>query len=150
MRRTRNDRSSDERGQGTIEILATIPFALLITGAIIQLFFIGFAAVTAEGTARLAAREASKGTDQSSAESMAERDIPGFFKDGSSVTVGSGDISNGGDEPSVSGTGGGDVVSARSEIRVPVFGLGFGIDDLDIKVTRYAVMPRTDEDGGGF
>lgn len=146
MRRMRN-----EKGQGTIEILATIPFALLITGAIIQLFFIGFGAVTAEGTARLAAREASKGTDQPRAESMAERDIPGFFKDGSSVTVGDGDISGRGDEPSVSGTGGGDVVSAKSEIRVPIFGLGFGIDDLDITVTRYAVMPVTEQDGfGGF
>ncbi|WP_109510115.1 TadE/TadG family type IV pilus assembly protein [Nocardioides speluncae] len=147
MRRTRN-----EKGQGTIEILATIPFALLITGAIIQLFFIGYAAVSAEGTARQAARDASKGVDHSSAESNAERDIPGFFKDGSSVSVSSGDISSSGDEPSVTGTGGGDVVSAKSQIRVPVFGMGFGIDDLDITVTRYAVMPVTEENGfgGGF
>lgn len=146
MRRTRNEKGRDERGQGTIEILATIPFALLITGAIIQLFFIGYAAVSAEGTARQAARDASKGTAHPTAESNAERDIPGFF-DGD-VTVDSGDISDGGDEPSVSGTGGGDVVSAKSEIRVPVFGLGFGIDDLDIKVTRYAVMPVTEDNGG--
>lgn len=148
MRLTRKDRSPDERGQGTIEILATIPFALLITGAIIQLFFIGFAAVTAEGTARLAAREASKGTDASSAESMAEKDIPGFFREGSGVTVGKGDISKDKDEPSVSGTGSGDVVSAKSEIKVRPFGFGFGVDDLNITVTRYAVMPVTDDNGG--
>lgn len=146
MRRTRNDRSPDERGQGTIEILATIPFALLITGAIIQLFFIGFAAVSAEGTSRQAARDASKGVDHTLAAADAKSGIPGFFE--STVEVSSGDISDGGDEPSVTGTGSGDVVSARTEIRVPVFGLGFGIDDLDIKVTRYAVMPVTDDDGG--
>lgn len=137
-----NKRRRNERGQAVIEMLGILPIAILITGAIIQLFLVGYAAVSAESSARLAAREASQGSDYDSASRAAEADVPGIF--GASVRVSGYDPSQSGDEPSIESTSGAfDEVGAVSRVKVPF--LGFGIDSLDITVTRYAVMPRTDQ-----
>lgn len=49
--------SRDERGVATIEMIGIIPVAVLIAGSILQLFLVGYAALSAESAARLAARE---------------------------------------------------------------------------------------------
>ena len=133
-------RSRGERGQATIEMLGILPLALLIAGAILQLFLIGYAAVSAESAARLAAREVSKGTNSSTAERMGERSVPGIFEP--TVRAGSGDRSRSGEEPAVHGGTGSGAVSAEARVTVPF--MGFGVKGLNVTVTRYSVMPKTD------
>ena len=135
-------RTRSERGQATIEILGIIPIAALVLGGIIQLFLVGYAAVSAESASRLAAREYSKGASAGEAEQRAREEIGGLFEP--IVEVGPGNLSDDSEEPSV-GDGGGldDPVSARVSVKVPF--LGIGVENLDIRVTRYTVMPRTED-----
>ncbi len=133
-------RRRTEEGQATIEMLGILPMALLVAGAILQLFLLGYAAVSAESAARLAAREVSKGTSANSAERMAERSVPGIFDP--DVDAGSGDRSRAGEEPEVRGGAGFGAVSAEAKVKIPF--MGFGVKGLDITVTRYSVMPDTD------
>jgi hypothetical protein len=132
----------EERGQATIEMIGVIPLAALIAGAIIQLYLVGYAAVSAESASRLAAREASKG-DLSFGEAAAagEGDVNGIFDP--VVEVRSGNLSDGVEEPAVSYRGVRDPVSARATLTVPF--LGIGVAGLDYHVTRFTVMPRTDQ-----
>lgn len=135
-------RRTDERGQATIEILGIIPIAALILGGIIQLFLVGYAAVSAESASRLAAREYSKGADAGAAESAARQAVGSLFDP--IVEVGPGNLSEGSDEPSVAYQGGlEEPVSAKVSAKVPF--LGIGVEALDIRVTRYTVMPRTED-----
>ncbi len=130
-----------EQGQATIEILGIIPVAVLVLGGIIQLYLVGYAAVSAESASRLAAREYSKGASAGAAEAAARSAVGSLFEP--TVRVGPGNLSSGGDEPSVGYSGGLDApVSARVTATVPF--LGIGVKALDITVTRYSVMPRTE------
>lgn len=139
-RHTRSRRT--ERGQATIEILGIIPIAALILGGIIQLYLVGYAAVSAESASRLAAREYSKGASAGEAEATARQEIGSLFEP--QVQVAPGDLSDGSEEPSVGGAGGlDDPVSAKVSVKVPF--LGIGVENLDIRVTRYTVMPRTED-----
>lgn len=133
-------RPRDERGQATIEMIGILPLAALIAGAIIQLYLVGYAAVAAESASRLAAREASKGMSSTEAEQVGRGDVMSIFEP--QVEVSDGNISEAGEEPSVTSTGVGQAVSARATLTVPF--LGIGVSGLDIDVTRYTVMPRTD------
>lgn len=132
-------RRRDERGQATIEMIGVIPIAVLIAGAIIQLFMIGYAAVAAESSARLAAREFSQGTDPSSAEAHARQDSPGIFD--AQVNVQDGNQSRAGSEPAVGDSPVPDAVSAKAVYTVPF--IGIGVKGLNLHVTRYVVVPRT-------
>jgi Flp pilus assembly protein TadG len=129
----------DQRGQATLEMIGILPLFMIVLGAIIQLFMIGYAAVSAEGSARLAARELSKGTDASTAQRLAERDAPRYFD--ARVVPSQGNLSRSGDEPAVGAGGEAGSVSAKATLTVPF--LGIGVSGLDIHVTRYAVFPRT-------
>jgi Flp pilus assembly protein TadG len=130
----------DERGQtATLEMIGVLPLAAIVVGAIIQLFLIGYAGVSAEASARVAARELSKGSDSSTARRLAEQDAPSYFR--ARVVPSSGNLSQAGEEPSVSGGGPGNSVSARATLTVPF--LGIGVRGLDLHVTRFAVFPRT-------
>jgi hypothetical protein len=126
----------------TIEMIGIIPLAVMIAGAIIQLYLVGYAAVKAESAARLAAREASQGTAYAAAEGMAYDQFPGGSMFDPQFHVAPGDQSETGEEPSVDGSSLTDEVSAKATLTVPF--LGIGIKGLDIHVTRYAVMPMTD------
>lgn len=130
----------DERGQATIEMIGIIPIAVMIAGAIIQLFMIGYAAVAAESSARLAAREVSSGTDPASAEQAAQRDAPKIFD--ARVDVQDGNQSTNGNEPSVTADTVPDAVSAKAVYTVPF--LGIGVSGLDMHLTRYVVLPKID------
>jgi hypothetical protein len=135
-------RKPDERGQATIEILGIIPIAALVLGGIIQLFLVGYAAVAAESASRLAAREYSKGASAQAAEASARADVGSLFEP--TAQVGPGNLSESADEPSVSYQGGlEEPVSAKVTVKVPF--LGIGVEALDIRVTRYTVMPRTED-----
>jgi Flp pilus assembly protein TadG len=132
------DRRS-QSGQATLEMIGILPLFVIVLGAIIQLFMIGYAGVAAEASARVAARELSKGTDAGTARRLAERDAPRFFDP--RVVPSDGNLSQPGQEPSVTGGGEPGSVSAKATLTVPF--LGIGVDALDIHVTRYAVFPRT-------
>jgi Flp pilus assembly protein TadG len=138
MRHSRAGRRSD-RGQATLEMIGIIPIFVIVLGAIIQLFMIGYAGVSAEASARVAARELSKGTDPGTARRLGEQDAPRYFD--ARVVPSSGNLSQSGDEPSVGASGEDRSVSARATLTVPF--LGIGVRGLDIHVTRYAVFPRT-------
>lgn len=133
-------RQRDENGVATIEVIGIIPIALVIAGAILQIYMLGYAAVAAESASRLAAREASKGTDSASAESIGEHDVNQIFSP--QITIRSGDQSSPGDEPAVDGGSADDAVTAEATLEVPF--LGIGLDGLNYQVTRYTVMPVTD------
>jgi hypothetical protein len=135
-RETRRRRGQD--GQATLEMIGIIPMTVLIAGAIIQLYLVGYAAVAAESAARLAAREVSQGTSTASAESQAEQSVSDRFEPRVQVP---GDVVTG-DEPSVEPVASlDDAVVAEATLAVPF--LGIGVDSLDIDVTRTVVMPRT-------
>ncbi|WP_148571113.1 TadE family protein [Nocardioides caldifontis] len=137
-----SQRARTERGQATIEILGIIPIAALILGGIIQLFLVGYAAVSAESASRLAAREYSKGASAGAAEAAARAEIGSLFEP--VVEVAPGNLSDDSEEPAVGdGTGLDDPVSARVSVKVPF--LGIGVENLNIRVTRYTVMPRTED-----
>lgn len=130
----------EQRGQATIEMIGIIPLAVLILGGIIQLYMVGYAAVSAESAARLAAREASKGMGAAQAEQAGARQVNQRFEP--QVQVRDGNLSASGQEPSVGPSGGlDDPVSAKATLTVPF--LGIGVANLDIHVTRYSVVPRT-------
>lgn len=134
-------RRRDEGGQATIEMIGIIPLAALIAGAIIQLYLVGYAAVAAESSSRLAAREYSKGASAGEAEAAGRGEANGIFD--SVVAVSSGNQSNGVDEPAVTYRGVDDSVSARATLTVPF--LGIGVKGLNYHVTRFTVMPRTED-----
>jgi hypothetical protein len=121
-------------------MIGVLPLAAIIVGAVIQLFMLGYAGVSAEASARVAARELSKGAGTATARRLGEQDAPRVFD--ARVVPSSGNLSRAGDEPSVGGGGQPDSVSARATLTVPF--LGIGVRGLDIDVTRYAVFPRTD------
>lgn len=133
-----NRRKRSEAGQATIDFIGVLPFAILVAGVIIQIFLVGYAAISAESSARLAAREASQGTSQERAADRAEKSIPSLFEP--SVVFSS--AVDDSEEPGVSVTSNGDTSTARSQVKVPF--LGIGVDKLDITLTRYATMPNTD------
>ena len=131
-----------ERGQASIEVLGVIPLAAMVLGGIIQLYLVGYAAVSAEAASRLAAREYSKGASAGAAEAAAVSDVGAFFSP--VATVGPGDASDGSEEPAVGSSAGlDDPVTATVSVEVPF--LGIGVESLDIRVTRYTVMPRTED-----
>lgn len=135
-------RRRDASGQATLEVVGAILIGGMFLAAILYLFAAGYAAVSAESAARQAAREASKGTSHGAAAGQAEADSPGFLRP--QVTVSGGNVSSPGEEPAVTGSGGGgDDVSAKAEMTVPF--LGFGLEPLDITITRYAVMPEAED-----
>lgn len=137
----RRDRKN-EHGVATIEMIGIIPIAALIAGAIIQLYMVGYAAVSAESASRLAAREASKGALQSQAEAAGTSDVNPLFSP--VVQVRDYNQSDSGQEPSVSNTVGlQNPVSAKATLTVPF--LGIGVKGLDLHITRYTVMPKTDD-----
>jgi hypothetical protein len=137
----RTSRRRDQSGQATLEILGFIPIAAVVLGGIIQLFLVGYAAVSAESASRLAAREYSKGAPAGAAADTARREVGALFRP--DVEVGPGNRSTSGEEPSVAPRVGlDDPVSARVSVTVPF--LGIGVESLDITVTRYTVMPRTE------
>lgn len=127
------------RGQATLEMIGILPLFVIVLGAVIQLFMIGYAAVSAEGSARVAARELSKGTSAQTATRLAEQDAPGVFA--ARVVPSDGNLSRAGDEPSVTAGAQAGSVSASATLTVPF--LGIGVRGLDMHVTRYAVFPRT-------
>jgi Flp pilus assembly protein TadG len=133
-------RTARERGQATLEMVGIIPIFMLVLGAIIQLFLVGYAAVAAESTARHAAREASLGSSPDTAEARALSDAPRIFD--ARVNVQNGNQSVAGDEPGVSSALLSGAVSAKATFTVPF--LGIGVDHLNLHVTRYAVLPRTE------
>jgi hypothetical protein len=126
-----------EDGTATLEMIGIIPMAVLIAGAIIQLYMLGYAGVQAESAARVAAREASLGASTGAASTAGEDSVnQRFDPDVRPVSVASA-----GDEPSVEPAPAVDeAVTYRAVLRVPF--LGIGVDDLDIEVTRYVVMPE--------
>ena len=132
-------RGRGQRGQATLEMIGILPLFVIVLGAIIQLFMIGYAAVSAEAAARLAARELSKGTDAATAQRLAEQDAPRYFDPRVLPSVGN--LSGPGDEPAVDAGGEPGSVSAKATLTVPF--LGIGVSGLDIRVTRYAVFPST-------
>ena len=85
-------------------VVGLIVLGVLILGGIIQLFLVGYAAVSAESASRLAAREYSKGADAGAAESAARQAVGSLFDP--IAEVGPGNLSEGSDEPSVSYQGG--------------------------------------------
>ncbi len=134
-------RRRDENGMASIELVGIIPVAFLICGAIIQLFLIGYAAVSAESAARLAARECSKGLSDGYVRDEAARNVPKFFEP--NVSTGC-RVPTGNGEPGVVAAGiRPDEVSVRVRVKVPF--LGIGVPDLDMTVERYAVMPLIDD-----
>ena len=142
MGATRRTARRDEQGQATLEIIGSIPLFMLVLGVIIQLFMIGYAAIGAESAARMAAREASNGVAASTASAHSIADAPGIFRPQVAVAD-PGDLVSSGEEPSVAAA---DVpagaISARATFTVPF--LGIGVPGLNLKVTRFAVVPRTD------
>lgn len=137
IRPATSPRGRGQRGQATIEMLGILPIAILVAGIILELFLIGYAAVSAESAARQAAREVSRGTSAHSAERRAERGVPGVFE--ANVHAGHGAVALG-EEPGVSSGGVTDQVSAEARVKVPF--LGFGVKGLNLTVTRYATMPN--------
>ena len=135
-------RGRNDKGSATIEMLGILPIAILVAGAIIQVFLIGYAAVSAESTARSAARQASRGGSFVAPASGSFGGSDGIFNP--QVSVSSGDSSRGGEEPSVPGGGGRDAVTATATMTVPF--LGFGVDGLDLEITRFAVFPMAKDD----
>ena len=129
-----------ERGQATLEMVGVLPLAMIVLGAVIQLFMVGYAAVAAESTARMAAREYSQGNSPTDAEHDALQHAPGVFDP--TVNVYDGNVSRGGAEPSVDADALSGAVSAKSTYEVPF--LGFGVKGLNMHVTRYSVVPRTE------
>jgi len=134
-------RRGDESGVATIEFLGVLPLVILIAGAIFQLFLMGYAAVEAESSARLAARELSKGTDESAAEARGESQASSFFD----VAVNAGSGSGSGDGEPAAGGSAESSVNAEATVTVPF--LGFGVEMFDIEITRHAVMPAPHERG---
>jgi Flp pilus assembly protein TadG len=130
-------RRRDQRGQAAIEMIGIIPLAALIAGAIIQLYLVGHAAVSAEAASRIAARAASTGA--ADAEALGEAEAGALFNP--DVDVAYGNVSAPGNEPSVGYQYVDDSVSAEATLTVPF--LGIGVQGLDYRVTRYTVMPRT-------
>jgi Flp pilus assembly protein TadG len=137
MMRTRPRRG--QRGQATLEMIGVLPILAIILGTVIQLFMIGYAAVSAEASARVAARELSKGASTATARRLGEQDAPRVFD--ARVQPSTGNLSQAGDEPSVVGGAQPESVSARATLTVPF--LGIGVRGLDLDVTRYAVFPST-------
>jgi hypothetical protein len=135
----REPHTRSQRGQATLEMIGILPLFVIVLGAIIQLFMIGYAAVSAEASARLAAREMSKGTAVATARQLAERDAPRYFDP--QVSPSTGNLSGAGDEPAVGAGGEPESVSAKATLTVPF--LGIGVSGLDMHVTRYAVFPST-------
>lgn len=134
-------RARDEGGQASLEIIGIIPIVALVLGGIIQLFLVGYAAVSAESASRLAAREFSKGASSPAAEAIARQEVGSLFKP--TAEVATGNLSQAGDEPGTSYVGGLESpVSAKVSATVPF--LGIGVKNLDITVTRYTVLPRTE------
>jgi hypothetical protein len=120
-------------------MIGILPLFVIILGAVIQLFMIGYSAVSAEASARVAARELSKGSSASTATSLAEQDAPRVFE--ARVVTSEGNLSRAGQEPSVGAGDEAGSVSASATLTVPF--LGFGVPGLDMHITRYAVFPRT-------
>jgi len=129
----------DERGQATIEMIGIIPIVTLIAGAIIQLYLVGYAAVSAESASRVAARAYSEGAGAGEAEALGRRDAGGLFDP--DVAVGPGNVSKSGKEPAVGYASLDEPVSAQATLTVPF--LGIGVKGLDYELTRFTVMPRT-------
>ncbi len=132
--------SRDERGVATIEMIGIIPVAVLIAGSILQLFLVGYAALSAESAARLAAREAAGGASPHQAAAEAEASVNSIFEP--QVDVG-GNLSASGDEPAVGSRSVDAGAGAEARLTVPF--LGIGVDSLNITVTRYAVLPDLEE-----
>jgi hypothetical protein len=131
-------RRREEQGTATLEMIGIIPMAFLVAGAIIQLYMVGYAAVAAESAARLTAREASKGTSAGSAEGQGEASVNARFQPRVELVS----SAQAGDEPSVRPAAVEDEVTAKATLAVPF--LGIGVEDLDLEITRYVVMPVTD------
>jgi Flp pilus assembly protein TadG len=135
----RQHRRRSQRGQASLEMIGILPLFVIILGAVIQLFMIGYSAVSAEASARVAARELSKGSSASTATQLAEQDAPRVFE--ARVVTSDGNLSRAGQEPSVGAGAEAGSVSASATLTVPF--LGIGVRGLDMHVTRYAVFPRT-------
>lgn len=129
----------DQRGQATLEMIGIIPFFILIVGAILQIYMIGYAAVSAESAARMAAREYSQGADAASAEQAASNAAPDRFSP--QVRVDNGNVSSSAEEPDVNTYSDADTVSAKATLTVPF--LGIGVSNLNMHITRYVVLPKT-------
>ena len=135
---TIRQRRRDDSGQALVEVVGTLPLAILAGGVVLQLFLVGYGAMRAESSARLAAREYSRGASESAVTTLVQQRASTFSPE---VTLALGDLSAAGEEPGTGATGDPDAVSATVTLTVPF--LGFGIDALDIKLTRHAVMPAT-------
>jgi len=131
---TTTSRRRDERGSIVLtELLGTIPLFLLVFGAIFQIFLVGQASVEAESAARMTARQLSKGVDEASAAAAGREQASSFFD----VEVAVNSQQSG--EPEISTIG--NASSASASATVPFLGVDFGVDALDLTITRTAVMP---------
>jgi hypothetical protein len=117
-----------ERGSGSVELIAAIPWLFLLVAAALQLFFAAYGAAVASNAARSAARAEGRGCDGGAA---AERAVPTWLRDGGFGFY--------------DGRRGGDSVRARIRVNVPLLLPGMG----PVRLTRTATMPVTSQGGGG-
>ncbi len=135
--------SRNDSGSALIEFLGVIPFAVLVAGFILQMFLIGYGAISAESSARFAARQQALGTSNATIVAMVH-DRAAYWnpqvtlRDGDFLTA---DTPGAPDalEPQVTSTG--DSQASSAKVTVTVRFLGFGVAPLDIAITRFAVMP---------